>query len=326
MSLLKLDEDCTLLDEETFGIDFVGYNMKQLDNGELIAVGREKKSNGSNRFDAFVMNLTDSGSQYNLSNYGDNNADRALSVESTADGGYIVVGDTGENIGANLDFLIFRIDENGNEVWRNEIDSSFVDMAHAVLEIGSDQFLVAGTSGVTLNDWNGKLMLMKIDIDGNVLWTKQLSITVDASDLKMIRTEDNGFLIVGGTNDTNNPQRDFFAWKLDEAGDEQWLRTYGGSSLEVAESVIQLASGDFVLVGSTYSFGNGLSDAYVIKIDKEGNEIWAKTYGGKNIDTAELIIEKSDGTFIVLGGSEQVSGSFNTIFYTLKLSSEGIPL
>ncbi len=49
------------------------------------------------------------------------------------------------------------------------------------------------------------------------------------------------------------------------------------------------------------SFGAGDEDAWVIKLDANGNVQWQKTYGGKGDDEAYSIQQTSDGGYIVAG-------------------------
>jgi len=78
----------------------------------------------------------------------------------------------------------------------------------------------------------------------------------------------------------------------------EWNRTYGGKSFDAIESVIAVPDG-FVLAGSTYSFGDGskYSDAWLIKTDKEGKELW-KLILRSGIATSLVKVE--DG-FVVAG-------------------------
>ena len=59
--------------------------------------------------------------------------------------------------------------------------------------------------------------------------------------------------------------------KLNLVGNVAWTKTIGGSSDDVASSIIQSSDGRYVVAGGTSSFGEGGYDFYVVKLDANGN-------------------------------------------------------
>jgi hypothetical protein len=82
---------------------------------------------------------------------------------------------------------------------------------------------------------------------------------------------------------------------------KSFAKTYGGADWDEAFSVQQTSDGGYIVAGSTYSFGAGSRDIFLIKTDAIGNIIWAKTYGGTDFDRAYSVQQTSDGGYIVVG-------------------------
>ena len=61
------------------------------------------------------------------------------------------------------------------------------------------------------------------------------------------------------------------------------------------------------MIGATESFGNGLTDLYVIKTDENGVVEWHSTFGGPNIDYGKSIVETNDSSFIACGYSNSLN-------------------
>ena len=102
----------------------------------------------------------------------------------------------------------------------------------------------------------------------------------------------------------------------------EWTQEIGGPSSEAAYSVIQTSSGDFVVVGITYSYGSGNGDIYMVKTDSSGDTIWWRAFGGAEIDEGYSVQETSDGGFIIAGSSKSF-GAGNYDVYLVKTNSSG---
>ena len=71
-----------------------------------------------------------------------------------------------------------------------------------------------------------------------------------------------------------------------------FFKSYGGTGNDIGENVISTKDGGFCMIGATESFGNVLTDLYVIKTDEYGVVEWHSTFGGPNIDYWKSIVEK----------------------------------
>jgi len=114
----------------------------------------------------------------------------------------------------------------------------------------------------------------------------------------------------------------FYIIKLDKNGNKIWEKAYGGSKNEEAYSVQQTKDGGYIVAGLTYSIGSGGKDVYIIKLDRNGNKVWDKTYGGNGWDEAFSIQQTIDGGYIVAGFSDSF-GAGNGDFYIIKLNKNG---
>ena len=67
-------------------------------------------------------------------------------------------------------------------------------------------------------------------------------------------------------------------------GQNIFFQSYGGSGNDYGENIISTRDSGFLAIGATESYGNGLTDMYFVKTDKDGNVLWHKAYGGANIE------------------------------------------
>jgi len=90
----------------------------------------------------------------------------------------------------------------------------------------------------------------------------------------------NDDIIVAGYTTSFGAGDDVLVLRLDEYGNVKWQKTYGGSEHDVAHAVAVAENGDIIVAGETESFGTGRTDAWVLRLDENGNVKWQKTYGG----------------------------------------------
>ncbi|GAI33263.1 unnamed protein product, partial [marine sediment metagenome] len=116
---------------------------------------------------------------------------------------------------------------------------------------------------------------------------------------------------------------DLWILKLTSYGDIEWQNTYGGGSYEDATSIRQTDDGGYVVTGTTYSFGAGDGDLWILKLTSSGDIEWQRTYGGSFDDWwAAYIQVTSDGGYIVSAITESF-GAGDRDGWILKLTSSG---
>lgn len=99
-----------------------------------------------------------------------------------------------------------------------------------------------------------------------------------------------------------------------------WERNYGGVDSDAGYSVQQTSDGGYIVVGSTYSFGNG-AQVYLVKTDSLGDTLWSNYYGGTEVEVGYSVQQTLDGGYIVVGYSRSF-GDSNQV-YLIKTDSVG---
>ncbi|MFI5220714.1 MAG: T9SS type A sorting domain-containing protein [Bacteroidia bacterium] len=98
-------------------------------------------------------------------------------------------------------------------------------------------------------------------------------------------------------------------------------KTFGGANYDVGSAILQTGDSGFIIAGQTMSYGDTLGDAYLVRINREGNEIWDKSYSQRLLGGANAIAPASDGGFLLAGHSE--TDSFDCQFYLIRVNSSG---
>ena len=212
---------------------------------------------------------------------------------------------------------IVKIDKNGNEIW----NKTFWRDLHAE-EIGEsiarteDGFVIGG---YVMTSTGADCWIIKIDKNGNEIWNKTYDYSTKDYGLKIIVTKDGGYALVGSTREYDKSS-DILVIKTDKDGNLEWEKTFGGNYTDDGNSILETTDG-YLVSGITFSYEtHGGWDAWLIKIDKEGNEIWNKTYGWEEFEIGAKIAGCKDG-YILYGVTEYTPMGGNA--YIIKVDKNG---
>lgn len=284
--------------------------------------------------------------------YGGTLFDEPYRIQQTSDGGYIVVGKTSSPDGdvfghwGNSDVWVLKLDNVGSIVWKRALGGTATDICYTVVQThdggyflgcftSSTNYDVTGNHGGDYDGW-----VVKLSSTGNIEWKKTIGGSGWDDFWCAKQTTDNGFILVGKTdsNDgvvpSNYGTLDFWVVKLDEFGNIQWSKVFGGSGEDYGVSVIQTDDGGYLAVGQTASTDgdvtnhHGNIDLWVIKLSDDGALEWQKTYGGSAWDTGSDVLQAADEGFVIIGsaGSNDgdVTGHHGIFdFWVIKTSNTG---
>ena len=109
-------------------------------------------------------------------------------------------------------------------------------------------------------------------------------------------------------------------------GAQGWEKTFGGNASDVSTDLIQTEDKGWLTVGSSSSFGAGDSDVYLLKTDVDGTSQRHRTLGSPGVeDRANAVFQLSDGSFLVVGTSGDLSGTNGTLWrVSSDLSSDNL--
>ncbi len=251
--------------------------------------------------------------------FGGEEDDRAHSIQQTTDGGYIITGST-ESFGAgNGDVYLVKADEEGNEEWSRTFGGETYDTAHSVQQTTDGGYIIAGSTE-SFGTGGLDIYVIKTDGEGNGEWYRTFGGEENDGAYSVQQTADGGYIIAGDTESFGAGNSDVYLVKIDEEGDEEWSRTFGGEEDDRAYAVQWSRIGGYTIAGSTESFGTGNSDVYLVKIDEEGDEEWSRTFGGEEDDRAYAVQQTvDDGDYIIVGDTTSF-GAGNSDVYVIEVS------
>jgi hypothetical protein len=210
--------------------------------------------------------------------------------------------------------------------WGRTYGGSGDDTASAVQPTADGGYIIAGSTrsfgAGDLDAW-----LLKLDAEGAVVWQKTYggAYADVANDVR--QTRDGGYIVAGETA-LPRPENPLACWthawllKLDANGNVVWQRAHGADGCATATAVRPTPGGGYVAAGSIQSSTGLASDAWVVKLDAEGNVLWQKIYGGSDYNHANDIQLTADEGFVV-AGDRNLPYETGRDAWILKLDSGG---
>jgi len=278
-------------------------------------------------------------------------SDETHSIQKTTDGGYIIVGHShsnDEDVTVNhgqSDYWIVKLTSAGELDWQKSLGGSDYERAYSIQQTIDGGYIVAGYSAsndgdVTVNYGQNDYWIVKLTSAGELDWQKALGGSYGDQANSIQQTTDGGYIIAGysssddGDVSENHGQDDYWIVKLTSAGDIDWQKSFGGSSIDRAYCINQTTEGGYIIAGTTFSnngdvsMNHGYIDYWIVKLTSAGDIVWQKSLGGSDYDYAYSIQQTIDEGYIVAGYTKSNDGDVTGNhgygdYWIVKLTSAG---
>lgn len=253
--------------------------------------------------------------------YGGGASERLYAIEQTADGGFIASGNTNSYIG----------------------DGDITDPIKLAL-------------GQVMTDPNNDCWVIKLDVNYKIQWERVFGANGFDGGLAVKQTPDGAYIVAGylsssgGDNSGVHPShnggttKDALVTKLNPDGSTAWIKLMGGGGDDQFEKIEIMSDGGILLCGITNSndgdipsnlyhdtpFDNNYGDAWLVKLDANGNLLWQKVIGGENKDAFTGMDKTTDGNYILGGYTNSNAGDLKGVQFgydrkawIVKISPEG---
>ncbi len=290
-------------------------------------------------FDFWVMKFSSEDILIWSKTFGGSDDDRGADIITTNDGGFALLGyskSSDGNVTSNAgsqDFWLIKISADGNLSWQKNFGYPGADYGTTLLQTDDNGYLITGVLDVTASGGEGNskstqrhaggdIWAIKLNVSGDLEWSKYYGGSFTETPFGVVKTEDNSFIIAGSSdsNDvdiTNNKgSYDFWILKISNDGTLLWEKNYGGSEIDEPRGITATNDGNFMIVGDTRSSdkditnNNGAADLWMLKINADGGLIWQKTIGATSFDVARSISKTQDNGFVISGSSRSSDAGF----------------
>jgi hypothetical protein len=195
------------------------YDAIQTEDDGYIIIGSSDSddvdiSNPRGSYDFCVIKISDTGTLVWEKSFGGSEIDEAHAISKTADGNYLIVGDTrssdldiSQNNGA-ADLWVMKITPDGTLLWEKTLGGSSFDVGRSISKTQDNGFLISGSSrstngNLTSNKGQNDAWVVKINSSGNLEWQKTIGGSEVDFFYDVVELNDQTIVAVGDSNSSN---------------------------------------------------------------------------------------------------------------------------
>lgn len=288
-------------------------------DGGYLTIGNKSNSPYPQRF--FMLKLDENCDSMWTVVHGDPDYQKgACGVVEAYNGGYLFTGQYAQDVYGRQLFII-KTNSTGTIMWERFYGLDGTDTGYCIIKADSGNYMITGQSPSFNNQqWNSDLFLMKIDSNGDSLWTRSYGGDQEDRGTRVRRTADGGYIAAGYAKSfSGGYYKDWYIVRTDANGDSLWTRAYGSVYEDVAIDVKELPdNAGFVVVGGWHY---GQWDGCLLRLDANGDSLWAVAIGGAGYEIFNAVELTADGGYIVAGQTDSY-GAGGTDIYVVKLSPD----
>lgn len=261
--------------------------------------------NGTSNF--YLLSIDSTGIFNWSKTYGGTGIEQGNAISMKPNGHYLLTGYSNSYGNGGYDILNIEIDSLGNQIWSKNHGGADWDYAfdNAILPNGNS--IITGST-FSLGNGNQDGFLMMIDDNGDSLWLKSYGST-DEDVLRKVISTSSGDIVAIGYTTLSNGDKDIYVVKTQSDGDTIWTKKYGTTSDDEGFSLVEMSSGNYLMVGYTKGMGAGGRESYYFETDTSGSVIWTQNIGGSLEDEFRDVCLKTNTNRFFTAATTQSYGN-----------------
>jgi hypothetical protein len=301
ISLVSLDEAGELLWSKALGASGEDQmrDVAVCANNDLAVLALTRSFGAS--YDVAITRLTAAGDLIWSKAYGTEMYDAPLRLVESADGSLYVWGHQDGDNTQNYDAFLMKVDPAGNLLWSKRYQLSMNELAWDMLLLPDGDLLVSGdtnSEGAGLND----IYVMRLTPEGEVVWANTFGGFSNEHGIRLEHMKNDTYAVVGATSSFGAGGLDYLALFISaESGSLKYATAFGGVNREIAHGVVRTADYGLLIAGESRTFGDGLVNAFAVKVNQDGSCACNNAFSGDLVTNAQTFITEDAQMLAVVG-------------------------
>ena len=245
-------------------------------------------------------------------------------IIQTEDNGYLVVGNRTHEQRGDSDVWLIKTNSQGDSTWTKTYGGLGDDIGSDIIQIENNGYILVGsTKSYEEEDYD--ILIVKIDDSGNEEWVQSYGIGSNDFGQAILESRNGGYMIQFLVEGYGNGNTSVGLLRIDLNGNLIWSKAFGGTINTKSRMFSTINSSEYISVCSQINYSTNSSNAWLIKINDNGEIIWEKTFGKYGEDAGFSVIPTLDSGFIITGKSNSLENNNENLFdlWILKTDSNG---
>ena len=252
-----------------------------------------------------------------LKDFGGSRRDKGKCVVQTFDGNMLIAGNVAKR---HPHAWLIMLDDKGKEKWAKLYENNYTMNLESIIQTSDSNFIMCGEYSKSRRRSNKDGFVMKINKYGKPLWRKIYKKKGEECFNDIVEVKDNGFMLVGYSDDNEIEQKGMWFVHIDENGKKLSESLNVEYDKDIPNSIIQTGEEDFVVAG--YSMSDQQKVMRITKIDIDCQILWDYPYDDRFFREAHDLVMFDDYT-IMVAGTNKMKNVTDFDVLLMKLNSHG---
>jgi hypothetical protein len=222
----------------------------------------------------------------------------------TKDGGYAVAGYTSSAGQGNQDIFLSKFTIDGFLQWTKVYGGEALENPVSIIQTSDGGYLIVGHSW-TFGYGSNDMYIIKTSANGSMIWNKTYGGTEKDLAWDAVELSGQDYLVLGHSESYTHGRVDITLTRINSNGNVIWAKAYGSAQSDWCNIIRKTDDGEFLLAGSTFSYGSGRHDALLMKVDEHGKITFCQVFGSSDDDYAYSANTDKNGNYLVTGKSKK---------------------
>ncbi len=224
-----------------------GTNIITTSDGNILIAGITESFGADSFGDIYLVKVNTSGDTLWTVSYPDQDQEVPFHLMETQNGEFIVTG-TNEDNSQYRELSLLKVSAIGQQIWNKKIGPPTWKWGYSTIELQNGDLLTCGKH--TVSGYN-QVLVVKTDNAGNVIWEKEFgdnNLSEEGNSIK--QNSDGTITITGSCFDVSSGQTDIILLKIDQNGNQLWLKKFGSASGDSGVNLIKDSNNDNIITGN----------------------------------------------------------------------------
>lgn len=204
----------------------------------------------------------------------------------------------------------------------NQLYGTYMTETGSAVWVKPDSSVYAFGTSSAQPGMSSQYYLVHLDSAGGYEWSKFYGSTGVDQGIDLYYDEDSAYIYMLGNSFINDDKGyDIKLIKADSTGNIIYEKNFGTSSWDFAAQMIRMNDGRFAICGYTFGGTFGLTDAFVLMLNNNGDSLAFRVSGDANDNYFYDLVERSNDTLVLVGPWETSTGLKQGAIAEYKIST-----